>query len=354
MRKISLFIVLMLVLASVVGCGAQNEVKEEAKNEGPTELVISTWGFSEDLLWENVFKPFEEANNVKIVLETGNNSDRLTKLKTNPNSNIDIMYLAEAFAQQGAEEGLFEKIDYSKIPNAKKIIEKGQYLVEQGYGPGYTLNRAAIAYDPTKVDFEIKSWKDLWNPALKGKVSIPEITTTFGPSTMYIASNKAGVDITSDKGEAAFNELEALKPNLVKTYTKSSDLSNMFANGEIAAAITADFAYGSVKNGAPDVVFVDPEEGAYLNFNTINIVKGSENVELALKFIDYALSTEVQTRTAKALNESPVNKEVELTAEEAESLTYGEKIETANVVDHKFVNSVNMEWIDKWNRILNQ
>lgn len=350
MKKISLVLALILVMGSAVGCVGQ----QEGKAEGATELVISTWGFNEDILWENVFKPFEEEHNVRIVLETGNNSDRLTKLKNNPNSKIDIMYLAEEFAQEGIEDGLFEEIDYSRIPNAEKINEKAQYLVEQGYGPAYTLNRAAIAYDPTKIDFEIKTWADLWNPALKQKVAIPDITTTFGPPTMYIASNKAGVDISTDRGETAFNQLEELKPNLVKTYGKSSDLANMFANGEIVAAVTADFAYGSVKGGSPDVVFVDPEEGAYLNFNTINIVKGTNNKELALKFIDYALSTEVQTKNAKTLDESPVNVEVELTEEEAANLTYGEKIENANVVDYKFVNTVKAEWIDKWNRILNR
>ncbi|MCT4618427.1 MAG: ABC transporter substrate-binding protein [Marinisporobacter sp.] len=346
MKKLCALLILILVFTSIVGCSP----KEEETNQ----LVISTWGYNEDKLWENVFKPFEEAHNVKIVLETGNNSERLTKLRTNPSNNVDIIYLAEAFAQEGAKEGLFEKIDYSKIPNAKKINEKAQYLVEQGYGPAYTLNRAAIAYDPTKVDFEIKSWKDLWNPALKGKVSIPEISTTFGPAAMYLASNKGGVDITTDNGETAFKELEALKPNLVKTYTKSSDLANMFANGEIAVAVAADFAFGRIKDGSKDAVFVDPEEGAYLNFNTINIVKNSKNKDLALQFIDYALSQEVQTKTAKALGESPVNVDVALSEEEAKNLTYGDKVEKGNIVEYTFVNSIKNQWVDTWNRILNQ
>ncbi|QUI23126.1 ABC transporter substrate-binding protein [Vallitalea pronyensis] len=354
MKKLSIILVIMLLLVSVVGCSKTDEVKEGDQEQAPTELVISTWGYSEDLLWENVFTPFEEANNVKIILETGNNSERLIKLKSNPDSNIDLIYLAEAFAQEGIEAGLFEKIDYDKVTNSDKVGEKAAYLIEAGYGPAYTLNRAAIAYDPNKVGFDIQSWDDLWHADLKGKVSIPEITTTFGPSTMYVASNYKAIDITSDNGDAAFVALEELKPNLVKTYSKSSDLANMFANEEIAVAITADFAYGRVKDGAPDVVFVNPEEGAYINFNTINIVKASKNKELALKFIDYALSTEVQTRTAKALGESPINTEVELTEEEAENLTYGDVINQSNTVDHEFINAIKTQWIDRWNRTLNQ
>jgi len=353
MKKLSIILTLILTLAALTGCGGKKEV-EEAKGDAPTELVISTWGYSEDLLWENVFTPFEKENNVKIILETGNNSERLTKLKSNPNSNIDIIYLAEAFAQEGIEAGLFEKIDYSKIPNAENLDKKAKKLTESGYGPAYTLNRAAIAYDPNKTGFEIKSWNDLWNSSLERKISIPDVTTTFGPATMYIASNYKKTDISSDNGEAAFKALEELKPNLVKTYSRSSDLANMFANNEIAAAITADFAYGRVKGGAPDVIFVDPSEGAFINFNTINILKFSKNKELATKFINYALSKEVQSRTAKALGESPVNSQVELTEEESASLTYGDVVEKSNTVDHAFVNSVKFKWIDSWNRTLNQ
>ena len=38
-------------------------------------------GFNLDVLEENVFAPFEEMHNVDIVLDTGNNSDRLARLQ---------------------------------------------------------------------------------------------------------------------------------------------------------------------------------------------------------------------------------------------------------------------------------
>ncbi len=45
---------------------------------------------------------------------------------------------------------------------------------------------------------------------LKGKIAIPDITTTNGAAVVDIAATKAGVDITEDNGEAAFKELEKL------------------------------------------------------------------------------------------------------------------------------------------------
>lgn len=351
MKKRSKFLAIALAavtMTSVIGgCGKTETAKEK-------KLVISTWGLSEDALWTDVLKPFEQQHNVKIVLDKGNNSERLTKLKNNPNSEIDLMYLAESFSAQGIEQQLFDKVDYSKISNSSKVNSKAKGDMEKGYGPAYTLNRIAIAYNPKKIGFEIKSWKDLWRPELKGKIAIPDITTTFGPAVVQIAAQKAGVDIAKDKGEAAFKELEALKPNVVKTYSKSSDLVNMFSSGEIVAAIAADFVYGSINASVPDVVFADPVEGAYLNFNTINITKNSKNKELALEFINYALSAEVQAKTAKSIKESPVNVDVKLSQDESKNLTYGDVINKANVLDYKVINPLMKEWIDKWNRILNK
>lgn len=347
-KSLALILALGLTVGSLSGCG-----KKEATEEGINKkLIISTWGLSEDLLNENVFSPFEEEYGVDIVLEIGNNSERLTKLKNNPNSGIDLIYLAESFAEQGIESGLFEEIDYSKIPNATKLNEKAQLTVESGYGPAYTLNSIGIVVDPS-AGIKIDSWDDLWSKELKGKIAIPDITTTNGPAILALAAEKAGVSLETDNGEAAFKELEGLKPNVVKTYSKSSDLANMFSSGEISVAVVADFGYGVIAKAKPEVEYIVPESGTYLNFNTININKNSDNKELAYEFINYVLSVEVGTRTAKALSESPVNVEVELTEEEATNLTYGKIIDNAKVLDFKYINSQMNTWIDTWNRIMN-
>ena len=346
-KSLAAILVGAITLTTLSGCGNSTSSKESGK-----QLVISTWGLSEDLLNENVFKPFEEEYGVDVVLEIGNNSERLTKLQNNPNSNIDLMYLAESFAEQGIENDLFEEVDYSKIPNAEYLNEKAQTTVERGFGPAYTLNSLGIVVDPS-AGIEINSFEDLWKPELAGKIAIPDITTTNGPAIVAIASEKAGVDLESDNGEAAFKELEALKPNVVKTYSKSSDLANMFSSGEIVAAIAADFAYGTIAKAKPEVTYVVPESGTYLNFNTININKNSKNKDLAYEFINYLLSDEVQSRAAKNLGDSPVNTKVELTEEEANGLTYGSVVDNAKLLNFEYINSQMNTWVDTWNRIMN-
>lgn len=336
-----------IAVTALVGCGTKSS--EGASNK----LVISTWGLNEDLLNETIFKPFEEEHGVDIVLEIGNNSERLTKMINNPNANIDITYLAESYAQQGIDKDIFEKLDYSKIPNAQDLNDKAKSTVDAGYGPAYTLNSIGIVVNKD-AGVEINSWEDLWKSELKGKIAIPDITTTFGPAMLAVAAEKAGVPFEGDKGEAAFKAIEELKPNVVKTYSKSSDLANMFSSGEIVAAVAADFSFETIANATPNVEFVTPESGTYLNFNTVNINKNSKNKDLAYEFVNYVLSPEVQDRAARSLGDSPVNTKVGLTEEDAKNLTYGPVINNAKTLNFKFINSVMTNWIDSWNRIINR
>ncbi|MBL4935096.1 polyamine ABC transporter substrate-binding protein [Clostridium sp. YIM B02515] len=352
MKKLSILLAGIIATTALSGCAAKKDTMASA--EAPKQLVVSTWGLNQDQYMKTVIEPFEKANNVKVVVETGNNDERLAKLKNNPNSTVDVMYLAESYSQQGIEDGLFEKIDYSKVPNAKKILPIAQKFVDAGYGPAYTLNRAAIVYNPSKVKGKITSWKDLWSADLKGKIAIPDIATTFGPAMVFAGGLQAGADIKGDNGASAFKSLEALKPNVVKTYTKSSDLVNMFSNGEIVAAVAADFVVGSIKKAMPDAIFVDPSEGSYLNFNTINITKNSKNKDLALKFVDFVLSADVESKTAALVGDSPINVDVKLDEKTAANLTYGDSTNKANTLDYSFVNKQLKSWIDQWNRLFNK
>ena len=131
-------------------------------------------------------------------------------------------------------------------------------MTKSGFGPAYTLNSIGIVYNPKAIGFKIKDWADLWRPELANAISIPAITSTFGPAMVYIAADYAKVPVSGDNGAAAFKALEALKKNIVKTYEKSSDLANMFASGEIVAAVVGDFAIPIITKALPEAKYIVP------------------------------------------------------------------------------------------------
>lgn len=89
--------------------------------------------------------------------------------------------------------------------------------------------------------------------------------------------------------------------------------------------------------------------------NTVNVIKGSKNKQLAEDFINWHLSKQVQEKSAKAKIDSPVNTKLELSADEAQGITYGtEVVSKLRKLDMKFVNQNLKGWIDRWNKEVTQ
>ncbi len=328
--------------------------KESGGAKSPSQLVISTWGLSEDALWSEVYEPFEKANNAKITLDTGNGQERYTRLLNDPNSTIDVIELAQKNTADGVLAGAFDPIKPEEIADFDSLLPAVQDMIKSGSGAPYTLNSIGLVYDPKTVGFEIKNWSDLWDPRLAGKVAIPNITTTFGPALLAMCSDVAGVDWTTDGGETAFKQLEALKANVANVYAKGSDVANQLANGEVGVAVIGDFGLPVCKKADPDAVYIVPADMTYANFNVINITKKCRNRDLAVAYINYRLSVEAESRTCKTdvLNEAPVNTKVQLSEADAKNKTVGDIAARAKMVDFTFVNRNLAGWVDRFNRLM--
>lgn len=341
--------------ALVLGACGNSEANTSSSNSSKDSqsLIVSTFGLNEDIVKKDIIQPFESENDVKITLDIGNSSDRFTKMKSNPNSGIDAIELAQNNATQGGQDGLFVELTEKNVPNIAQLTDNAKEVLKSGAGVPIAVNSIGIIYDEQKVGHKISDWSDLWAEDLKGKIVIPDISVTAGPLFLYVAGDHAGTPVVKDDGKAAFKALEELKPNIVKTYSKSSDLANMFQSGEVSVAVVADFGVDMIKASTPTVEYVVPESGTYANFNTINVPKTSKNQDLALKFVNYRISQESQKAKATSLNEAPTNKEVVLSEEESANKTYGETAERAKPVDFTLINKQMTSWVDQWNNLMN-
>jgi len=337
----------LLILAGAAGLAIAAVAPAMAQNK---TLTISWWGFNGDKLNQYVVQPFQEKCGCELVFETGNNADRLNKIKIRNGEGVDVAYFTDSYSQIGIEEGLFQKIDPAKIPNLAGIYELARDP-QGGFGPAYTIGRVGIIYDSAKVNPPITSWADLWREDLKGKLSLPGITTTAGPMVVMIAGEKAGGDVFADAGPA-FEQIEALRESVVKNYNTGSELVNLFSTGEITASIAQDFTLAQIQAAVPTAVWADLSDGAIATLNTVNIPKGSQNVDLAHEFINFILDPALQQTLAENGVDAPVVKSVTLTPEQAKQWTYGaEMVESLQRIDYSKLNAAKGDWIDRWNEI---
>ncbi|ARO14668.1 extracellular solute-binding protein family 1 [Ketogulonicigenium robustum] len=312
-------------------------------------FTISWWGYNGDKLQENIIDPFKEICGCEIEFETGNNADRLGKLAARGGQGIDIIYLTDSFSQQGIEQGLFQPIDASKIPNLENIYEIGRDP-QGGYGPAYTIGRVGIAYDTARAE-PLTSWNDLWRADLASSVTLPGITTTAGPMVVTLAGQHAGVDAFADP-DAAFAAIEELKVNSAKNYNTGSEMVNLISTGEASVAIAQDFTFASLTAAVPTMQWATLEEGDIATLNTVNIPTGAANTELAYQFINFILSQEVQQKNAEQGVDAPINSEVLLEPEQAALWTYGaDAVNALNRIDYAAMNAAKADWIERWNEI---
>ena len=371
MKKRTLSMVLAAAMAaSLTACGGssapettaaakETEAKESVNpaegaadlgNFEGQELKVSTFSFNAELLQKNVYDPFMEATGCKLIVEGGKNAERMTKIKETP-ENYDVVIIGDAFIADLIDDGLVEEIDSSKLSNLDALYDIAKAPFGEKYGPAYTFNRLGIVYDKATCPIEITSWADLWNPELEGLVAIPDITTTSGPLFYYSVAAMEGLTPGQDD-EAIFTKLAELKPNVMKTYTSANDTITMLNQGEISAAVLLDFSYTAAKSASEDYVWVDPSEGSYSGFNTINIIKGCQNKELAEAFVDFYISKEVQLAEALDGVDAPVRTDVELTEEQSANFTYGkEMIEGLQIPDWAVINATKADWTNKWNEL---
>lgn len=353
--KKSVLVLGTVAIAMVLGaCGNSESTQDSSTAKGDQQLIVSTFALSEDIVQRDVIKPFETNHGVSVTLDLGNSADRYTKMTNNKNSGIDVIELAQNHGTQGNKEGVFAKMTDKEVPNISELTEGAKEVFESGAGVPIAVNSIGIVYNEKALGRKITEWEDLWASDLKGKISVPDITTTAGPMMMYVASDYNQTDITKDNGKKAFEAMTALRPNVVKTYTKSSDLANMFQSEEILVAVVADFAVDIIKGASSDVSYVVPESGTYANYNTINVLENAKNKEVAYDFVNDRISKSQQQTKALSLNEGPVNQMVGLTEKEAENITYGDVAKRAKMIDFNFVNEAMDEWINTWNRTMNQ
>ncbi len=334
-----LVFVLGLTIITLSGCSSSND----------NTLVVSTWDFNLDEVQEIWIDPFEEATGIEVVLDTGGTGERYSRISTNPNNDVDVVFMSQAYAEEGKEAGLWLDFDQSQLANYDELYDVAKTPNGENAGPAYTYNRLGIVYNPNLVG-EINSWKDIAENDDITAITIPTIADSHGPSLIYAVADVMGVDPYAEEGyNKVFEELEALQPKIVKPFTSSTDVITMMQSSEVQVALVPEYYYASIKEVLPEAKWVDPTEGAVLNMNTINITANSDNVDEAYQFIDYMISSDLQQRSAEAQLDAPVNKEVELDSY-IEGVPFT-PIDEFDVVDYSKVVDLLDIWTDKWNSI---
>lgn len=347
--------VTLIIFTLLVGCGKPAQPNAGGKQTGDNQLTIAIFGGSwGDAIKKNIIKSFEEKYGVKVNLVEGTSTVTFSRLKQEKNApTIDIALMDSGISELAYQEGLVDELDPGKIPNAVNLIPKGlQKNGEKPYAVALGYWGLGIAYNSEKIKNPPLSWLDLWKSEYKNKLTIPTPETTGGlPFLLKIAELSGGSADQIDKGFEKIKELDT-----VAYFNGSGAASNLYQSGEAVVGAHYGGPVWALKDQGVPIEFIIPKEGSIGAGSYWHIVKGSPNKDLALKFLNEAISEHAQQGIADQLYLAPVNKNVKLSKKTAARMPYGPngKLEDLYFPDYNLINKHREAWNEQWNKQIGQ
>lgn len=300
------FLVAAIIMALVVGLTGCGKTQDSKQAGGSEKLVIYTT-ITEEMI--NTLMPmFEKETGIKVELITAGAGElikRATAEKENPYADI---LLGVLFGGNRSEHlGLFQ--EYIS-PNEKYMHEPHTNVT--GVMTPFITNGSCILVNTDLIgDIKIEGYEDLLNPALKGKISSGDPTSSsssFAQLTNMLLA--MGGDYTSEKGWKYVEEL--LKNIDGKIASSSGAVHKSVADGEYVVALTYEHpSVTYVENGA-HVKVVYPKEGTVFLDGTVGIVKDAKNLENAKKFVDFLITKPAQDALGAQLKSRPLREDADL------------------------------------------
>jgi putative spermidine/putrescine transport system substrate-binding protein/spermidine/putrescine transport system substrate-binding protein len=274
------------------------------------------------LVWEGYADPsfvrgFEEQHKCKVSASYMGTSDELvSKLRGGSASNYDVISPSSDVATMIASAGLATPLDLTKIPSYSQLSVKltALPLVQASgkvYGVPFMWGPNPLIYDTTAFAQPPDSWNVMWDPKYRGKISVWDEL-----STVYMAAQVLGYDKPdpgqlynlSDQqlGEVKKKLLE-LKPNLRKMWATGGELTNLFQNHEVVAAMGWPLNTAELKRQNFPVGETIPKENTTGWIDHLMITAASENKDLAYQFLEYMVQANTQKLVTDVTHYTPAN-----------------------------------------------
>jgi spermidine/putrescine transport system substrate-binding protein len=259
-------------------------------------LYIYNWTYYTP---DSVIEKFEREYNVTVVYdEFASNEDMYAKIKAG-GSGYDIVFPSGDYVSIMIQQNMFERIDKSKLSNLNNIDPA--VLRKAGYDPGmeysvpYFFGAAGIAVNTARVPSFERDWSIFGRSDLKGMMTmLDDMREVMGDALVHL-----GYSVNSKNPahiEAAKNLINtSWKPNLVKFDAEA--FGKGYANGDFwVVQGYAEVVYEEIADNEQlkrDTVFFIPASGGPAYIDSMCILKGARNIDLAHKFIDFIHRPEI-------------------------------------------------------------
>lgn len=215
----------------------------------------------------------------------------------------DLVVLTAWMATRLIQLGWVEPLPFDRIPNARNLIpslRKPSWDPEQRFSLPWQSGIAGIAYNIKATGRELRSIDDLFDPALKGRVSaLLEMRDTMG--LLMLADGKDVSRPSWSDAQPSFDRLErARRDGQIRRFT-GNDYQNDLLAGNLAACIGWSGDVAQLALEQPDLRFVVPESGGILWADVMLMPKRASHPNAAARWMNWVYDPPQAARIAAAV-----------------------------------------------------
>jgi spermidine/putrescine-binding protein len=274
------------------------------------------------MVWEGYADPsfvheFELAHHCKVTATYMASSDDLVaKLRGGSASNYDVISPSSDVAASIARAGLTAPLDLAKLPSYMQLSAKLRDLPlvkanGQTYGVPFMWGPDPLLYDTTAFVQPPDSWAMFWDSKYKGKLSVWDDL-----STVYMAAQVLGYDkpdptqlynLSDAQLESVKKKLIEMKPNIRKMWATGGELTNLFQNHEIIAAMGWPLMTAQLRHVNFPIAETIPRENTTGWIDHLMITAASPHKELAHVFLEFMIEAQTQKKVTDVTQYTPAN-----------------------------------------------
>ncbi len=272
--------------------------------------VVNVYNWA-DYIAPDTIEKFEAEFGIKVNYDIYDSSEVVDVKLLTGGSGYDVVVHSNQFASRLAPIGVFEKIDYSRLPNARHldpaIIEKTDvYHLTRGYSIPYHWGSTGYAWNVDMVrerlpDHPMDSGDVLFDPDVVARLADCGVSLLDGPTDLfpmvlaYLGRDPNAVD--DESLAAAEAQLKKVRPYI--RYFSNQKMTSDLPNKEVCVAMSWSGDYAQAAQRAEDagidieLRYTMPKEGSGLWVDGLFIPKDAPHKDNAYKFLNFLMRPDI-------------------------------------------------------------
>jgi putative spermidine/putrescine transport system substrate-binding protein len=252
------------------------------------------------------FAPYEKATGNKVIgVEYNGEQAKIKAMVEAKKVNWDVVEVESPDVTRGCDEGLFEKLDYSKIGNKADFTPAAIHEC----GIGTFVWSTVMAYNADKLKTAPTTWADFWDvKKFAGKRAMRK-GARYNVEFALMADGVPVADVykvlmTKEGADRAFKKLTELKPN-IQWWEAGAQPPQFLVAGDVVMTTAYNGRIDAAQREGKNLKIT--WTGGIYDLDYWVMPKGTPNKEAALKFIALASSADAQAEYAKNIAYGPTN-----------------------------------------------